>query len=98
MIMKNKDTNISITNQIATVNILVMNDRFNHDNGKYIPVFQKELEAVVTNPQVTGETLRVLMFMLSKVNDNNNIGVSAKEIIEALKSCRRTVCGQYIGR
>lgn len=76
-------TNISL--QLTQVIVSVAKEATRgYDNGTFIPVFQDALGAIARDTKLTGMTLRVLCFLLSRVQPNNRIYINRTEIAEIL--------------
>ena len=77
------DINVAIIN----VGNLVINSpgpKSGYFNGRFIPVFQDPLLAITCNKNVKPGTLRVLLYLISVVDDNNCISESVQSIANHL--------------
>lgn len=73
----------NVTN-IAQVNIVLDTSPYGYHNGDFIPVFQDALYEVAKLPTLNGQTIRVLLLILSCVDDKNSINLTITEIANEL--------------
>ena len=74
----------NVTTNIAQVNIVLDPSQGVYQNGMFIPVFQDALMEVAKLTTLKGATLRVLLYILSCVDEKNNINVTMAEISSEL--------------
>lgn len=55
-------------------------------------LFQEQIGELATDREMTGESLRLLMFLFSKMDFENYVYISQMEIAEELSIARSSVC------
>lgn len=77
---------------ISQVNIFVSAQRHSYqDNGYFTLVFQRELDAILRNRNLTQGDKIVLIFLVAHVDNRNYITVSTSEVADALGYSKVTV-------
>ena len=84
------DAAANVTYNVAYINvqnITIPNEVAGHkgySNGHFLPVFQDAFCAIACNTQIKAGTIRILMYLLSIVDENNRIMGSTKTIAKHL--------------
>jgi hypothetical protein len=60
-------------------------------SGGWFMVFQEAFEALAKDPDLTGETWRILSYLFSKLDFENDIHLAQKDIAEALNMRKQNV-------
>lgn len=77
---------------IAQLNVFVSDHAAPYmKNGYFTVVFQRELDAVVSNRNMSSSSFRVLGYLIAHVDNRNQITVTVKQIQKALKYSAPTI-------
>lgn len=83
---------VVINNNLAQINInAIVLDSGSYHNGHFIPVFQDAIIAIACDSSVKSGTLRVLFYILGKVDEHNNICLEVADIVNSLATSDDTV-------
>lgn len=77
---------------LTQINISVSDSRGKgYENGTFVAVFQDAILAISRQKAISGNVVKVLLFILSLVDANNHVIINKKEIAEALDCDASTV-------
>ena len=88
-------------NNITVINIgnIIVSGRDGYNNGAFVPVFLDELYGISTNKNITDKAVRLLIFLIAKIEKDNLVDVCVKDIIaetDMSKSCAYRCIKQLI--
>lgn len=88
-------------NNITVINIgnIIVSGRHGYNNGAFVPVFLDELYGISTNKNITDKAVRLLIFLIAKIEKDNLVDVRVNDIIaetDMSKSCAYRCLKQLI--
>ena len=92
--MKN-EKNITVIN----IGNIIVTGQNGYNNGAFVPVFLDELYGIAINKNITDKAVRLLIFLIAKIEKDNLVDVRISDIISATdmsKSCAYRCIKQLI--
>lgn len=81
--------NISVS--VVNINAIRVENHGSYHNGAFIPVFQSAIQAIACDQNIKNRTIRILLYIIGNVDENNCFCSSIKNIAVVLNCSEDTV-------